>query len=95
MNKYFLLKKHSLLAGLILPLVFATSALADARDYQVTGHVMAITDTSITVQKGGERWVILRDPNTKVMGDSKVGAKVLIHYHMVADAITAKSVPKK
>jgi len=63
---------------------------ADDHAYQVTGPVLAVTDTSITVQKGKDPWTVSRDANTKVAGDLKVGAKVTIKYHMVADSVTSK-----
>jgi hypothetical protein len=90
MKSYLLSKKSSLLAGLILPLMLAGSALADDHNYQVTGPVLAVTATSITVKKGSDPWTVSRDANTQVTGDLKVGSKVTIKYHMVADTVTAK-----
>jgi len=90
MKSYLPSKKSSLLAGLILPLVLAGSALADDHSYQVTGPVLTVTATSITVKKGSAPWTVSRDANTKVTGDLKVGSKVTIQYHMVADTVTAK-----
>ena len=71
------------------PLFFAGSAFADDHGYQVTGPVLAVTDTSITVKKGKDPWTVSRDASTKVTGDLKVGSKVTIKYHMVADSVTA------
>lgn len=85
----------SLLAALILPLVFAASALATEHVYQVTGPVLATTGTSITVQKGKAPWTVIRDANTRMSGDVKVGDKVAIKYHMVADTIATKTLPVK
>lgn len=84
------LPKSSLLAGLALPFILAGSALADDHNYQVTGPILAVTDTSITVKKGKDPWTVSRDAGTQVTGDLKVGAKVTIKYHMVADTVTAK-----
>ena len=87
------MKTHllSLLLGLALSAMLTDSALAaDDHAYQVTGPVLAVTDTSITVQKGKDPWSVSRDANTKVSGDLKVGSKVTIKYHMVADSVTAK-----
>jgi hypothetical protein len=50
-----------------------------------------LTDKSIVVQKGDERWEIARDENTKVKGELKVGEKVTIHYRMSATIIETKS----
>jgi hypothetical protein len=69
-----------------------TSALhaADAKTYQVTGPVLEVTPTLIVVQKGEDKWQIVREKNTKVTGDLKVGAKVTIEYRMVAADVEVK-----
>ncbi len=94
MNKTPQSIKYSLLAALALPLVCASSTFAN-ENYQVTGPVTALTSTSITVQKGTSPWTIARDANTKTAGDIKVGDKVAIKYHMMADTIAIKSLQKK
>ncbi len=76
--------------GLVLTAALAGSALADDHNYQVTGPVLAVTDTSITVKKGKDPWTVSRDASTQVTGDLKVGAKVTIKYHMVADTVAVK-----
>ncbi len=82
---------HLLLVGLFLSLTLTGSALAgDDHSYQVTGPVLAVTDTTITVKKGKDPWTVSRDANTKVTGDLKVGSKVTIQYHMVADTVVTK-----
>jgi ribosomal 50S subunit-recycling heat shock protein len=68
---------------------------ADAKDYQVTGPVLEVTSTTITVQKGNDKWEIARNGSTKVTGEIKVGAKVTIHYTMVASDIEVKSSKSK
>jgi hypothetical protein len=70
--------------------LLATPAFAEDHTYQVTGPVLEVTDTSITVQKGKEKWTIARDKGTKVTGDLKVGAKVTIMYSMSAASIEVK-----
>jgi hypothetical protein len=82
--------KRSLLAAILLSLVLVSPVLADDHNYQVTGPVLAVTDTSITVKKGTAPWTVSRDASTQVTGDLKVGAKVTIKYHMVADSVSAK-----
>jgi cytochrome c1 len=69
----------------------ATPAFAADKTYQVTGPVLEVTDTSITVQKGKEKWQIARTKDTKVTGDLKVGAKVTITYTMTAATVEAKA----
>lgn len=90
MNKSSFPRIGSFILTLVATLVFAGSALADDHNYQVTGPVLAVTDTAITVQKGKAPWTVSRDASTQVTGDVKVGAKVTIKYHMVADSVVAK-----
>lgn len=63
---------------------------ADAKTYQVTGPVLEVTPTTITVQKGEDKWQLARDKNTKLSGDLKVGAKVTVYYTMVAVQVEVK-----
>src|SRR5437868_11850697 len=80
----------SLLAAASLALSGAAFA-AGAKTYQVTGPVLEVTDTMITVQKGKDRWEINRDANTKVTGDLKVGEKVTVTYTMSATEVEVKA----
>ena len=68
---------------------------ADAKGYQVTGPVLEVTPTSITVQKGEAKWEIARDSKTKISGDLKVGAKVTIYYTMTATEVEVKEAKGK
>ena len=61
-----------------------------ADSYQVTGPVLEITPTVITVQKGDEKWQIARNKDTKVTGDLKVGSKVTIYYRMIGVEVEVK-----
>src|SRR5882724_7790232 len=83
-------KAVSLLAAAGLLLSNAAFA-AGAKDYQVTGPVLEVTDSMIAVQKGKDRWEIARDSSTKVTGDLKVGAKVTITYTMSATEVEVKA----
>ncbi len=76
----------SLISLLASPLAMAGSS----KTYQVTGPVLALTDTSIVVQKGEEKWEIARDKDTKVQGDVKVGSKVTVQYRMHAATVEVK-----
>jgi hypothetical protein len=67
---------------------------AGGKTYEVTGTVLATTPTKIVVQKGAERWEIDLDPQTKVRGEVKVGAKVTIAYTMSASKIDAGPLTK-
>jgi hypothetical protein len=74
--------------------VASSGGLADAaaaKTYQVTGPVLELTDTLITVQKGKEKWEIERTKDTKVTGDLKVGSKVTIEYRMSATTVEVKA----
>jgi hypothetical protein len=90
MNKSLPAKVCSLIVAFALMFGFAGSALADDHGYQVTGPVLAVDATSITVKKGKDPWTVSRDANTQVTGNLAVGSKVTIKYHMVADTVTAK-----
>lgn len=81
--------KKSHLLGLLLALA-APALAAAARSYQVTGPIVALTDTVITVQKGDEKWEIARTPGTRVDGKLAVGSRVTIHYKMSADSVAVK-----
>lgn len=70
--------------------LLASPAFAEDHTYQVTGPVLEVSDTSITVQKGKEKWTLARDKSTKVTGELKVGAKVTIMYSMTATSVEVK-----
>ena len=63
---------------------------AEVKTYQATGPVLEVTPTSLTIQKGNDKWEIARDKDTKVTGDLKVGAKVTVYYKMVAQEVEVK-----
>lgn len=82
--------------GLILSTLFVTVStfssfsLAAEKTYQVTGPVLELTDNSLVVQKGKEKWEIKKDASVKTTGELKVGAKVTVEYTMTAKTIEAK-----
>ncbi len=87
---------RSLVLCLLASFLFSLSALAAAKKYQVTGKVIELTDKMIVVQKpDDEKWEIDRTSDTKVEGELKVGAKVTIHYHMIADSVDNKGTAKE
>ena len=75
-----------LCAFLFLVVVYA----ATPKTYQVTGPVLDIKGDIITVQKGNDKWEILRTADTKITGNLVVGARVTIEYKMVAATIVVK-----
>lgn len=85
------MKMNSLLSiGAAVCLTVTASFAAGPNTYQVTGPVLAATDSMITVEKGKERFEIARDASSKVTGDVKVGSKVTIIYTMTATSIEVK-----
>jgi hypothetical protein len=91
-----MLKTKQLLSTLLLgtALLAGPASAAPPKSYEVTGPVVEVTDSTITVEKGKEKWQIARDKDTKVMGDIKVGDKVHIDYRMTATAIEVKGAAK-
>jgi hypothetical protein len=82
---------RSFLLGAALLAAPVTALAAAPKTYQVTGPIVEVNDSTITVMKGKEKWEIARDKDTKVTGgDLKVGAKVTIMYTMTATSIEAK-----
>ena len=85
------LSRLALPACLLVALVAPGSAgAATTKTYQVTGPVLAVTDASITVQKGKEKWEIARSAATKGPAEVKVGDKVTIEYTMTATSVEVK-----
>ena len=79
-------------AGLAL---CSMSFAAGAKDYQVTGPVLEVTDTMIAVEANKkDRWEINKDANTKGAADVKVGDKVTVHYTMTAKDVENKGSAK-
>lgn len=87
------MKIKSLFGVVLLSLAAAgfASAGPQAKAYQVTGPVIEVTDTTITVKKGADDWQIARDAGTKIDGELKVGAKVTVYYRMVATDVEVKA----
>jgi hypothetical protein len=71
-------------------LTLSLQSFAATKTYQVTGPVLEMTDSTITVQKGKEKWEITKDADSNVKGDLKVGSKVTIEYFMTAKSIEVK-----
>ncbi len=82
--------KKSLSCVLVTLALSLSAWAAPQTSYQVTGPVLELTESTIVVQKGDEKWELARTPDTKVTGALKVGSKVTINYTMSAKAITVK-----
>jgi hypothetical protein len=73
-------------------LAFSGGAFAaGAKTYQISGTVVEMTGSKITVQKGTETWEIDLDPTIKTTGDVKVGVPVTITYVMSATKVEGSS----
>jgi hypothetical protein len=87
--------KFMIVAAASTLLAAASLNAAEPKTYQVTGPVLELTPTVITVQKNTEKWELARDKNTKVTGDLKVGSKVTIVYKMIAEEVEVKDAKAK
>ena len=62
---------------------------ASAFAYQVTGEVKEVTDDTVVVMKGKEKFELKKNADTK--GDApKVGDKVTVEYFMTATKVEVK-----
>lgn len=59
-------------------LVFSSAAFAQTA--KITGTVVAVTSTTITVQSGTEVLTISLNADTTVSGEAKVGSTVTVTY---------------
>jgi hypothetical protein len=48
---------------------------------QITGQVLAVSSSTITVQSGADVWDIKRTQSTSVKGTLKVGSTVTVSYN--------------
>lgn len=80
------MKNMLLAAALVL-----TSTYALAKDYQVTGSVVEVTDTKIVVDKKGEKFEIARTADSKMTTAPEVGGNATVYYTMTATKIEAKA----
>ena len=74
--------------GLVIVLALVYAAATQPKSYQVTGPVLTINGDIITVQKGQDKWDLMKTADTEVTGKLAVGTKVKIEYKMVATKIT-------
>jgi RNase P/RNase MRP subunit p29 len=88
-------RAKSLGAVILIGLTAGLAQAADSNTYQVTGPVIGMTPTTITVQKDNEKWEIARDQVTPVRGgDLKVGSRVTVKYRMTAISVEVKPAAK-
>jgi hypothetical protein len=84
------MKLAAIALGAVLLAAPVAGSAAAPKTYQVTGPVLEVTDTMITVEKDKEKWQIARDKDTKVTGELKPGAKVTVQYRMTATSVDVK-----
>ncbi len=85
-----------LISTTFIALFIAGSVFAAAeKTYQVTGPILEVTDSTIIVDKKGEKWEVSKDAASVVHGELKKGAKVTIKYKMVATDVEVKTEAKK
>ena len=78
-------------AVVVVVLVLVAAVAFAGKTYQFTGKVLEIKDNVIIVDKKGEKFELVKDANTKVKGDLKVGAKVTVQYESRATEIEVKA----
>ena len=72
------IKAVGILAAAILAL--STAAGAEPKTYQITGPVVAVDDTSITIRAKKEKWQFSRDPSRPASEQVKIGDVVTVTY---------------
>ena len=83
--------KNILLAATLV----LTSTYASAKDYQVTGSIVEVSETKIVVDKKGEKFEVARTADSKVTGTPEVGSSATVYYTMTATKIEVKAAKKK
>ena len=73
------MNNKSLLLFLLLAIV--AGGIAVAQTSEMTGKVVAVSSTIITVQSGTDVWDIKRSSSTSVTGALKIGATVTVKYN--------------
>src|SRR5437588_2895463 len=84
------IKTFSLIAA--ASLVLSGVAFAGAKTYQVTGPVLEVNDSMITVQKGKDRWELDRDSNTR---SEEHTSELQSHSDLVCRLLLEKKKKKK
>jgi len=79
-----------LISTTLFGLFIASSIFAAEKTYQVTGPILEVTDTTIVVDKNGEKWEVSKDATSHITGELKKGNKVTIKYKMIATDVEVK-----
>jgi hypothetical protein len=86
--------KTKALLGLLVSLAVVEAVVAGPKTYTITGPVLAMDDTSITLQAGKEKWQFARGAATAMGGSVKVGDTVTLTYSMSATKVDPQAAPK-
>jgi hypothetical protein len=79
------------IAVFAVALALVASVAFAGKTYQFTGKVLEVKENVIVVDKKGEKFELVKDANTKIKGDLKVGAKVTVQYESRATEIEVKA----
>lgn len=79
------------IAIFVVALALVASVAFAGKTYQFTGKVLEVKENVIVVDKKGEKFELVKDANTKIKGDLKVGAKVTVQYESRATEIEVKA----
>lgn len=81
-----------LILSLALASLLVSPAVFGSDTYQVTGNVVAVDGSKITVKKGKENFEMALG-SAKVPEGVKVGSKVTVHYNITATEVESKDKP--
>lgn len=77
------MKLKTLLSLAVVGSLVLTTVAATAPKGSITGTVVAVTSTTITVQDATQTLVIKLGADTTVSGESKVGSTVTVTYNLM------------
>ena len=72
------MKKQMMLGLVIAACLALLNSDAFGQTVSITGNVLEVTTSMITVQSGKDVWQITLGPTTKVKGEAKVGSTVSV-----------------
>lgn len=88
MRRLFLFAVILTVMTIITGIVFAVNG---PKTYQATGVVLSLANDLIVIKKGKKSQLeVIRNADTKVTGNLKQGATVIIQYKMIATTIEVK-----
>jgi hypothetical protein len=68
----------------------SSAAVAGPKMYQITGPIVAVDDSSITIRAKKEKWQFSRDPNSAASEHLKIGDVVTVTYWMTSAKLEIK-----